>query len=685
MEENAQTPHRGFAFNPHGLWGFRTSLSRVRRRIIRVSWRKGLALSTEQIAAWNDTTDAGFTFSLAETTLNPADCDSFVVVVGEFIPMAARIGTAFPTYYKSPKESDKGLRKSLKWITLEEDRPRCLVVRKIDSPTNTFHVLVYKDTVDGLCSLAAAPGMENCRHYIAFYNEWAGSVDARYPSSMHKSIKHNLDSFCRQSVQKFRSSIPKPPALSERPFTLFRRETQGHAKIPALQQTVTNPAEKQSQAEKTPSTIVTQTTKEVSPKPLQPQEQSKDASISMQISPPLQTALEPGQQPQRGEASSNTPHTEPATTGLQNLARIEQNSKGCQTVQDSPVQISKGCQTVQDSSVQSSKGCQTVQDSSVQSSKGCQTVQVSPVQNSEGCQTLQDSPVQISKGCQTVQVSPVQNSKGCQTLQESPVQSGPSEMSKMDTCLARLFTLDDEYTPSDALELLEETTCASCIGDLAMLLRHGALQGHTVQPDLRENTQQFTVSASLRTNPVCDSLSIGQSDYEKYDELAQRNGLGLAKGCIERTIRSANLAVANLDALLPGHGSTNDVASGLDHALYNLREQLPAITDAFSVKMRNNILSLAHCAQTDEAVRIREVREVVMGVKVTLETLLQNLDVIGKSITSASRIGNAFEGKVDKEGDCDMELGETIEEMLRAAWVWILQSPNSHGEFAQEN
>ncbi|KAM3508762.1 hypothetical protein MY10362_000972 [Beauveria mimosiformis] len=163
--------------------------------------------------------------------------------------------------------------------------------------------------------------------------------------------------------------------------------------------------------------------------------------------------------------------------------------------------------------------------------------------------------------------------------------------------------------------------------------------------------------------PICDSLSVGQSEYKKYDEVAQRNGLGLAKGCIERTIRSANLAVANLDALLPSHGSTNDVASGLDYALYNLREQLPAITDAFSIEMRSNILSLAHCAQTDEAIRIREVREVVMGIKVTLETLLQNLDVVGKSITWASRIGDAFEGKVDEEGDCDMELGETIEEM----------------------
>ncbi|KAM3508761.1 hypothetical protein MY10362_000971 [Beauveria mimosiformis] len=413
MEENAQTPYRGFAFNPDGLWAFRTSLSRVRRRIIRVSRRKGLALSTKQVAAWNDATNAGFTFSLAETTLNPKDHSSFAVVVGELKPMAARIGATFPTYYKSPKASEKGLRERLKWITLEEERPRCLVVRKINNRNNIFHVLADKSTSDDLCALSVAPGLMSCRYYFAFYDEWAGSGKERTPGGMHNSIKRNLNAFCKQSLQKFRSSITKPPVLSKKPVTSVSRKTQGHVKMTTLQQRVTNLAKKQSQADKRPSTIVTQTTKEALAKPLEPQEKSKDASNSIPISPPLQMALEPGQQLQR-EASSNTPHTEPATTGLQNLARIEQNSKGCQTLRDSPVQISKGCQT------------------------------------------LQKSPVQISKSCQTLQKSPVQISKGCQTLQKSPVQSGPSEMSKMNTCLARLFTVDDDYTPSDALELLDE-------------------------------------------------------------------------------------------------------------------------------------------------------------------------------------------------------------------------------------
>ncbi|KAM3524865.1 hypothetical protein NHJ13051_004279 [Beauveria bassiana] len=406
------------------------------------------------------------------------------------------------------------------------------------------------------------------------------------------------------------------PVLSVNPITLVSIESQGHIKIPALQQTVTKPAEKQSQAGERPSTIVKEITTEASSKSLEQQEQSKDTSNSIPISTPLQVALKPGQQPQ-SETSGNTPQTEPATTGLQNLARIEQNSKNYQTLQ------------------------------------------VSPVQNSKGCQTIRESPVHNSKGCQTLQESSSQNSKGCQTIRELPEQN-----------------IDDEYTASDALELLSEmkrfctfpsvetSACARFIGDLATLVRYGALQGHTVQPDLRmcilgewfrrfhsygdkewgskrimgrlaaelrdvwETTQQFARSASLRTNLVCNALPDSQFESQKDIELSQRNGLGLAKGCIERTIRSANLAVANLDALLPGRGSTNDMSSGLVYALDKLQEHLPAVTDEFFIEMRNNILSLAHCAQVDGAMRIREVRDVVMATKAALETLLQNLDVV---------------------------------------------------------
>ncbi|KAM3439990.1 hypothetical protein NHJ13734_003487 [Beauveria thailandica] len=374
MEENVAPSQRGFAFNPDGLWGFRTSLGRVRRRIIRASWRRGFALSTEQISAWNDTTNAGFTFGLEETTLNPKDYDSFVVVVGEFIPMAARIGTAFPTYYKGPKASVKGLRKRLKWITLEEDRPRCLVVRRIADPNNTFHVLADKSTSDGLCSLSAAPGLLWSRYYFAFYDEWAGSGKESTSGVMHTSIKRNLNAFCQQSLLKFRSSITKPPILSQELVTPVSKETQIHSKGLPAQQTVAHLLEKQSQTDKRPSTIVTQTTKEAPPKPLEPQKQSNNASSSVPISSPLQTVFEPAgpvQQPE-SEASSNTRHTEPAATELQNLGRIEQNSKGCQT------------------------------------------------------------------------------------LQQSTMQSEASEMTQMDTCLARLFTLDDEYTASNALKLAGE-------------------------------------------------------------------------------------------------------------------------------------------------------------------------------------------------------------------------------------
>ncbi|KGQ09993.1 hypothetical protein BBAD15_g4676 [Beauveria bassiana D1-5] len=546
---------RKFAFNPDRRWGF-TTPGRVRRRIIRVSSRKGLPLPTEAVDAWNDASGAGVTFGLAETTLNPRDYGSFAVV--------------HPTSNcECPKEAyGEGL--------------DALLFKKT--------VRAASSTADGLCALSAAPGLERCRDYIAFYSEWAGKGDAKFPSLMHKSIKRNLNAFCKRSLQKYMSSMNESPVLSVNPITLVSIESQGHIKIPALQQTVTKPAEKQSQAGERPSTIVKEITTETSSKSLEQQEQSKDTSNSIPIFTPLQVALEPGQQPQ-SETSGNTPQTEPATTGLQNLARIEQNSKNYQTLQGSPVQNSKGCQTIRES----------------------------PVHNSKGCQTLQESSSQNSKGCQTIRESPVQNRKGCQTLRESTLQSVPREMSKMDTCLARLFTVDDEYTASDALELLEILSFSIC-GNIRLREVYWRF-GY-------ENTQQFARCASLSTNAVCDSLSVGQFESKKYDELAQRNGLGLAKGCIERTIGSANLAVANPDALLPGHGSTNDVASGLVCALDKLQEQLPAVTDAFPIEMRNNILSLAHCAQSGGAMRIREDRDVVMAIKAALETLLQNMDVI---------------------------------------------------------
>ncbi|KAM3453626.1 hypothetical protein MY3296_003657 [Beauveria thailandica] len=393
MGENVAPRQQGFAFNPGGLWGFRTALDRVPRRIIRVSSRKGLLLSTEAVAAWNDTSGAGLQFGLAETALNSEDCDYFAVVVGELVPEVARKASRryyyHPERYEKPKDTDTGLRKTLKWITLENESSRCLVVRKISSRTNTFYVLAHKSTWgDGLCTLLAAPALQKCRPYIAFYDEWAESCEEKNVTLKFISIKRNLNTFCRRSLRKFRSSFTRPPILSQELVTPVSKETQIHSKGLPAQQTVTHLLEKQSQTDKRPSTIVTQTTKEASPKPLELQKQSNNASSSVPISSPLQTVLEPaepGQQPE-SEASSNTLHTEPATTGLQNQAWIEQNNKRRQTVQDSPVQ----------------------------------------------------------------------NSKGCQTLQQSTVQSEASEMTQMDTCLARLFTLDDEYTASNALELVGE-------------------------------------------------------------------------------------------------------------------------------------------------------------------------------------------------------------------------------------
>ncbi|OAA75271.1 hypothetical protein LEL_07259 [Akanthomyces lecanii RCEF 1005] len=131
----------------------------------------------------------------------------------------------------------------------------------------------------------------------------------------------------------------------------------------------------------------------------------------------------------------------------------------------------------------------------------------------------------------------------------------------------------------------------------------------------------------------------------------------MARGCIERTILFAQIAVANLDAVLQGNASTNGVHNVLRAALDGIREQLPAVTDAFTSDMRNHVLDLAHCAQVDGTMRIREVREIVVAIKVSLETVLGNLTIVERSANpSASGSAAGSDLNADREDDPDEEM-----------------------------
>ncbi len=145
----------------------------------------------------------------------------------------------------------------------------------------------------------------------------------------------------------------------------------------------------------------------------------------------------------------------------------------------------------------------------------------------------------------------------------------------------------------------------------------------------------------------------------------------MAKGCIERTIRFASIAVANLDALLQGNANdTSDVHSVLRSALDGLRDHLPAVTDAFTSEMRTRILRLAHCAQIDGSMRIREVREVVVAIKVALEALLENLTTIERSADDALASWTAAGSKPnDNEQDgADAEMADATGDMDTFEW-----------------
>ncbi|XWX02252.1 hypothetical protein V2A60_010287 [Cordyceps javanica] len=205
---------RGFAFNPDRRWAFETDPDRVPRRVICITrhWPPGWALEAQYIAQWDNPTDAGVTFSEAETTLHPSDYGSHAVVVGELVPEAAQaqcMKVAFPSPEQRslPDHESTGLRGQLEWVTLDKKRPRCVVVRMIDASPANFYVLA-KSTENGLCHWVSSPGETRRRLFIAFYNEWYEESTCKAPHLVRNAVRENLEKFCVKYMQELRN-LPK--------------------------------------------------------------------------------------------------------------------------------------------------------------------------------------------------------------------------------------------------------------------------------------------------------------------------------------------------------------------------------------------------------------------------------------------------------------------------------------------
>lgn len=86
-------------------------------------------------------------------------------------------------------------------VTRDKREPVCIIVRLIESATNTFYILTRK--IDGLCGIRAAPNQLYSRCYIAYYDEWAGDCDEISPSPIRAKIRSSLDNFCTQYRASF--------------------------------------------------------------------------------------------------------------------------------------------------------------------------------------------------------------------------------------------------------------------------------------------------------------------------------------------------------------------------------------------------------------------------------------------------------------------------------------------------
>ncbi|KAJ6783527.1 hypothetical protein PWT90_02058 [Aphanocladium album] len=213
MSSRPRSRRTCFAYNPNSFWGFETSRDRVRKRVIRVNLTEEIQnTSTDDIIAWNDQTGAGRSWSEKETNLSGSDFRDQVVVVGELIPTAARLGPRFPQKYKRRYFVRNSLREKLKWFTRDASEPVCLIVRFVNNSTNRFYILTHK--VDGLCSLRAAPNQEESRYYTAFYDEWAGYKGGLTTKKIRNKVRDSLWEFCEQYCAQIRDQSVQTPAAT---------------------------------------------------------------------------------------------------------------------------------------------------------------------------------------------------------------------------------------------------------------------------------------------------------------------------------------------------------------------------------------------------------------------------------------------------------------------------------------
>lgn len=338
-------PRRGFAYNPDGRWGFNTAQSRVRRRVIRADRHliQKKRLTTDDIAKWTNLADA-FTFRREGTQLHYQGLNH-AVVVGELIPAAARIGSAFSEVYKEVyKEAYKELQtpnrslpRRLKLVTVDEEHHRCLIVRLTYDVTDAFFVLGRKDAGSGLCWLYRAPEHDDIRHYIAFYDEWVGHSCQMSASETWQHVKRSLDDFCKKHREThkliMRNTSPRPavPSLIVTLKTGLLRKT--------LQ-----PAKPRPKTISAPNSNTVQNAKQASPTPSEQQEQIQSPSHNNNPPPTTKDVIKSLQpESQSGSEASNigsdpASHARSNHTESQVQQETEQNSKSYQTPQILPAE-----------------------------------------------------------------------------------------------------------------------------------------------------------------------------------------------------------------------------------------------------------------------------------------------------------------------------------------------------------
>lgn len=293
--------------------------------------------TTGEIAAWENPTGAGVTFSPMETVLSSIYYQTHAVVVGELVPTAAKMGATFPTTYSKPLPSYLGLRKKVKWFAVKKGQPRCLIVRLMRSASNTFYVLTDKNEADGLCRLIPAPGQYTSSHYIAFYDEWVGDGDEGSAKSVRKAIKCRLDAFCERYRDDSKLAISKK--LSQPSIT---PSVKNKPQVPVAPRTIEESAntgpQTQPQHDIEPSSNPLRNAKQ--PSPNQSQEQSQTASDGSNALSTSEESIDPPElEPQRGIEASNhssqpVARAGPDDAGSQVQQETEQNSHSCQVPQD---------------------------------------------------------------------------------------------------------------------------------------------------------------------------------------------------------------------------------------------------------------------------------------------------------------------------------------------------------------